>query len=143
MHLQPCLLCWYQRILMYPLTVLLTVGIVRRDRGVYTYVLPLSITGVGVSLYHYLLIKTDWLPVPPCTSGIPCTIDYINWFGFVNIPLLALIAFVIITGAMWAFASADHTDTVETTSHRNRANLGVIAIIGSVLAAYMLGSLAF
>jgi disulfide bond formation protein DsbB len=55
----PCVLCWYQRILMYPLTVILAVGIWRRDRGVYLYVLPLSILGVGTSLYHYLLIKTD------------------------------------------------------------------------------------
>ena len=45
LHFPPCMLCWYQRILMYPLVVIIAVGILRRDKGVYQYVLPLSITG--------------------------------------------------------------------------------------------------
>jgi disulfide bond formation protein DsbB len=96
----PCLLCWYQRILMYPLAVLLLIGILRRDRGLHWYVLPLSIGGVLTSLYHYLLVMTDWFPAPPCNTGVPCTVDYINMvgaFSFVKVPFLALTAFVIIT----------------------------------------------
>src|SRR5687768_4615142 len=53
---RPCVLCWYQRILMYPLAILLAIAIIRRDRGLHVYVLPFSIAGIGVSLYHYLLI---------------------------------------------------------------------------------------
>jgi disulfide bond formation protein DsbB len=96
----PCLLCWYQRILMYPLAVILLVGLLRRDRGLHWYVLPLSIGGIVVSLYHYLLIMTNWFPPPPCNTGVPCTVDYINFVGplsFVKVPFLALTAFIIIT----------------------------------------------
>ena len=99
----PCVLCWYQRILMYPLTLILAIGIWRRDRGLHLYVLPFSIIGAFVSLYHYLLIKTDWFPPPPCAAGIPCTVDYLDWFGFINIPFMALMAFLIITGMMIAW----------------------------------------
>src|SRR5262245_11359234 len=101
---RPCVLCWYQRILMYPLALLLAIGIIRRDRGLHLYVLPFSIAGMGVSLYHYLLIKTDWLPPPACAVDIPCTVDYLNWFGFINIPFLALTAFLIVTCMMLTFA---------------------------------------
>ena len=101
----PCELCWFQRILMYPLAVILAVAILRRDEGVHLYVLPFSVVGIGVSLYHHLLIKTNWFPPPSCASGVPCNVDFLNWFGFVTIPFLALIAFVTITLAMlvWAF----------------------------------------
>ncbi|NJM06403.1 disulfide bond formation protein B [Candidatus Gracilibacteria bacterium] len=91
---QPCLFCWYQRILMYPLAIILTVGILRNDRGMAAYVLPFSIAGVFMSTYHYLLIRAPrFFPPPPCTDGVPCSVDYINWLGFINIPTLALIAF--------------------------------------------------
>ncbi len=93
----PCVLCWYQRILMYPLTLILAVGILRRDQSMYLYVLPFSLLGALTSLYHYLLTKTTWFPPPPCTVGVSCTVDYLNWFGFINIPFLALTAFLIIT----------------------------------------------
>ena len=101
----PCELCWFQRILMYPLAVILAVAILRRDEGVHLYVLPFSVVGIGVSLYHHLLIKTNWFPPPSCASGVPGNVDFLNWFGFVTIPFLALIAFVTITLAMlvWAF----------------------------------------
>ncbi|MCU0494112.1 MAG: disulfide oxidoreductase, partial [Chloroflexaceae bacterium] len=96
----PCVLCWYQRILMYPLALILGVGLLRRDKNMHVYVLPLSILGACTSLYHYLLIKTDWFPPPPCAAGVPCTVDYIDWFGFINIPFMALTAFLIITVMM-------------------------------------------
>ncbi len=108
----PCVLCWYQRILMYPLTLILAIGIWRRDNGLHLYVLPLSIMGAGTSLYHYLLIKTDWFPPPPCATGVPCTVDYLNWFGFINIPFLALTAFLIITCMMsaWVLVCREDVD---------------------------------
>lgn len=96
----PCLLCWYQRILMYPLVLVLAVGILRRDHALYTYTLPLSVPGMLLALYHYLLIKTDIFPPSPCRDGIPCDVDYLNLFGFINIPFLSLVAFAIISVAV-------------------------------------------
>ncbi|NOX60636.1 MAG: disulfide bond formation protein B [Chloroflexi bacterium] len=100
----PCTLCWYQRILMYPLALIILVAALRRDRGVPAYVLPFSIFGIFVSSYHYLLQKTDLFQKGAvCTSNIPCTATWINWFGFITIPFLALTAFIIITLAMFVF----------------------------------------
>lgn len=151
---QPCVLCWYQRILMYPLAILLAIGIVRRDRGLHVYVLPFSIAGIGVSLYHYLLIKTDWLPPPACTVGVPCTVDYLNWFGFINIPFLALTAFLIITCMMLTFAwlqpltaSAVDGENVTEDGANTRlpvrldtVNLAVVMMIVGVILAFLVGS---
>lgn len=97
LHWTPCVLCWYQRILMYPLTIIIAIGILRADQQMAWYVLPFSVVGAGTSLYHYLLVRTDWLPPFPCSVGIPCTVEYLNWFGFINVPFLALMAFLIIS----------------------------------------------
>ena len=98
LHWAPCTLCWYQRILMYPLTLLLLIGILRKDDGIPFYVLPFSGLGIFVSTYHYLLQKTDlFQEARACSAGVPCSIDYLNWQGFVTIPFLALTAFIIIT----------------------------------------------
>lgn len=101
MKFPPCVLCWYQRICMYPLVALLAVGIYTKDRNVVRYVLPLSITGLGISIYHNLLYY-NILPesVAPCTMGVSCTTVQLQWFGFVTIPLLSLTAFAIITMLM-------------------------------------------
>ncbi len=97
-HYPPCVLCWYQRIAMYPLVVILAVGIVNRDRLVYRYALPLSLTGLGIALYHNLLYY-NILPeaAAPCVAGISCTTKFIEWFGFLTIPLLAALGFLGIT----------------------------------------------
>ena len=98
MHFVPCTLCWYQRIFMYPLAIILGIAVYRNDRGIYKYVLPLSIIGILISGYHTLLQKIPYLQqFEMCTSGVPCSKDYINWLGFITIPLLALIAFITIT----------------------------------------------
>jgi len=94
----PCTLCWYQRILMYPLAIILLVGLLRRDKGVFLYALPFSIMGIGVSTYHYLLQKTDlFTHSAVCNSSIPCTATWINLYDFITIPFLALTAFLTIT----------------------------------------------
>jgi disulfide bond formation protein DsbB len=140
----PCTLCWYQRILMYPLSVLLAVGLLRRDAGLPLLVLPLSISGAGVSLYHYLLIKTNWFPPPPCRAGVPCTVDYIDIFGFINIPFLALTAFLIIT-LMMVVAWLAPTSTSSTAASGWRALLAPAAlpmygIIAAAVGAYSLAA---
>lgn len=94
----PCVLCWYQRILMYPLTVILAVGLLRRDRHLPVLVLPLSLLGLGIAIYHYLLEKTHlFASHAVCQTSVPCTTPWINWWGFVTIPFLSLIGFLVIT----------------------------------------------
>jgi disulfide bond formation protein DsbB len=142
----PCLLCWYQRICMYPLAAILTVGIVRRDRAVHTYVLPLALIGAAISTYHYLLIETRWLPAPPCAAdGVPCTVDYLYIPGlpFVNIPFLALVAFIIIIGCM-LISTADAGDDDDETQPRSlrwqrvaAAAIIVLVVGGSLLLAQL------
>ncbi|WP_462411196.1 disulfide oxidoreductase [Neobacillus sp. Marseille-QA0830] len=98
MHFIPCTLCWYQRIFMYPLAIILGIAVYRNDRGIYRYVLPLSAIGMLISGYHTLLQKVPYLQqFEMCTTGVPCSQDYINWLGFITIPILAFIAFTIIT----------------------------------------------
>lgn len=95
---EPCKLCWFQRICMYPLVVLLGIGAYRNDRGIIPYARTLSIVGMCISLYHYLEQKIPAMQkILPCTTGVPCTGDYLNWLGFITIPFLALIAFALIT----------------------------------------------
>jgi len=97
MHFIPCMLCWYQRIFMYPLAIILGIAFYRNDQGIYRYVLPLSIIGMLISGYHTLLQRLPYLQqFEMCTTGVPCSKDYINWLGFITIPLLAFIAFTII-----------------------------------------------
>lgn len=94
----PCELCWYQRILMYPLSVVLGIAAFYDDLRIRKYVLPLSILGMCVSAFHYMEQKIPgFASIKPCTQGVPCNTQYINWFGFVTIPFLALIGFTLIT----------------------------------------------
>lgn len=91
----PCELCWYQRILMYPLVLLLGIAYVKRDYHIALYTLFLSGIGAGFSFYHYAIQKIPFFTDYAISCGqTDCTGQYINWFGFVSIPLLALIAFI-------------------------------------------------
>jgi len=101
MKFPPCLLCWYQRIAMYPVVLIIAVSILIKDKKVALYVLPLSIVGTLIALYHNLLYY-NLIPhsIEPCVLGVSCTTKYIEWFGFVTIPFLSLIGFLIIDVCM-------------------------------------------
>ena len=94
MGLPPCALCWYQRIAMYPLVLIIATGIVARDRRMRAYALPLCLAGLAVSVYHNLLYY-GVIPatLTPCSEGASCTERQIEWFGFVTIPLMGLASF--------------------------------------------------
>jgi len=95
--LPPCRYCWFQRICMYPLTVLLGVGAARRDRGVVWYALPLAVVGAALSTYHYLLEHIPSLESGGgCDALNPCSIKWFERFGFATIPFMALTGFVTI-----------------------------------------------
>lgn len=94
----PCELCWYQRILMYPLSIILGIAAYYDEEKIKKYVLPISILGIFVSSFHYMKQKLPgFAAIKPCTQGVPCNLQYINWFGFITIPFLALIGFTLIT----------------------------------------------
>jgi disulfide bond formation protein DsbB len=95
-HFIPCTLCWYQRIAMYPMVVLLAVATLRRDRDIWHYVVPLAAIGAVISTYHYIV---EWYPEADsgvCSSTIPCSTVWFREFGFVTLPLMALCGFALI-----------------------------------------------
>ena len=94
MDFAPCVLCWYQRIFLFPLVVILARGLFPLDLHATKYALPLVAIGWTLAVYHSLLYG-GWIPadIQPCTQGIPCTEVYIKLLGFLAIPHLSLIAF--------------------------------------------------
>ena len=106
MELPPCTLCWYQRIFMFPLVILLPLGLFPFDPRVVRYALPLAAVGWAISVFQVLLV---WGVIPesiqPCTKGVPCSEVQIEWLGFVNIPFLSFLAFT----TMVALLVAAHT----------------------------------
>src|SRR6266498_1030074 len=109
LHFPPCVLCWYQRIALYPLVIIIGVGIIKKDKYLPYYVLPLTIIGGLISIYHNLLYY-HLLPnsATPCELGVSCTTKFIEWFGFITIPLLSLAAFIVITGAIVIYLNSNH-----------------------------------
>jgi disulfide bond formation protein DsbB len=102
--MEPCSLCWYQRIFMYPLVLILLTGLLFPDRRVVRYALPLAALGWLTALYH-LLMYAGIIPesLQPCGSGPSCTEDDLGLFGFVNIPMLSLAAFSAVIGLLLLF----------------------------------------
>lgn len=115
----PCTLCWYQRIFMYSLAVVLAVAAIRRDRDVRWYALPLAVIGAGFSAYH------SWIQAfPPdsgtsfCTAEAPCTTRHVWEFGFVSLPFMALCGFsFVITMMVLARPAPQEVSVVESTDH--------------------------
>ena len=92
----PCEFCWYQRIAMYPLAVILLIATIRRDRKIIPYALTFSTIGAGISVYHYQL---QLFPEQGSSCGLDasCAYKWIEVFGFITIPLLALGSFLLIS----------------------------------------------
>ena len=105
MKLPPCSLCWYQRIAMYPLFPILTVGLIFRDPKVSRYAWPFAAAGGLLAIYHNLLYY-DIIPktITPCTQGVSCTERQLEWFGVITIPLLSLVAFLLLATALFFFS---------------------------------------
>jgi disulfide bond formation protein DsbB len=103
MDLPPCTLCWYQRIAMFPLAILLPLGLFPFDARVVRYTLPLAVLGWGVAAFQVLLVA-GVIPegLKPCTRGVPCAEVQVEWLGFLNIPVLSLIAFTLLISLLAA-----------------------------------------
>lgn len=104
MELPPCILCWYQRIAMYPLVLIIGAGIVMRDPRWKYYTLPLSLTGLLIAIYHNLLYY-QLIPesITPCKEGISCTTVQIEWLGFITIPFLSLVSFILVSALAFLY----------------------------------------
>lgn len=97
LEFEPCVLCWYQRICLFPLVLILAVGLFPFDKNVIKYALPLAFAGTLTALYHTLLYA-GIIPenIQPCSKGVSCTEKYIELFGFISIPMLSFFSFLTI-----------------------------------------------
>jgi disulfide bond formation protein DsbB len=104
-HFEPCELCWYQRICVYPLSIMLLVAAARRDRGIWRYALAPAVIGVVIAAYH-----TQLQAFPKqrsfCQATNPCTNRYVWKFGFVSLPLMDLVALCFIITMVVVAATA-------------------------------------
>lgn len=92
----PCKLCWFQRVFMYPLSIILGIACFRNDTKIGLYTLPLSIIGGLIALFQVFEQKFH-IQSHFCQSDVPCSGHYINWLGFITIPMLSFVAFLVIT----------------------------------------------
>lgn len=105
----PCELCWFQRIAMYPLSIVTLLAALTGDHRVARYLLPLPLVGAGISVYH-ILVENHAVATPQgCQIGIGCAVKWINEFGYMTIPTLTLTAFVLLIAflALAATGSGD------------------------------------
>lgn len=97
MLMTPCVLCWYQRIFMFPLAIILGMACHSEDRRGAVYALPLALGGAVLAGYHTLLVAgvvaKDWIP---CGTGVSCADQKLEILNGIQIPWLSLIAFVLI-----------------------------------------------
>jgi disulfide bond formation protein DsbB len=118
----PCELCWFQRICMYPLSILLLLMAYRADYRAARYLLPLPVVGAGVSIYH-LLIENNVITEPAScqiNSAVGCSTKWIDEFGYVTIPTLALTGFLLLIGFLVLAASGQTAETATLATHAER-----------------------
>lgn len=99
---EPCELCWYQRITMYPMVAIFGVDLLGEKARARRYALPLAVTGLAISTYHYLLQVFPAAEGGVCGTGVSCAARYVEEFGFVSIPFMAGAAFALIIAILLA-----------------------------------------
>jgi len=95
-HYVPCRLCWFQRIAMYPLAIVLLVGAIRREVAVKYYAIPIALIGLVISVYHNVLQFYPSLEGTSCDPLVPCSARSIEMFGFMDLPFMAGAGFIVI-----------------------------------------------
>lgn len=95
-HFPPCRLCWFQRIAMYPMAIVLLVGAIRREAAVKYYALPLALGGLAVSIYHNVIQFFPSLEGTSCDPANPCSRRFVDMLGFMDIPFMAGAGFILI-----------------------------------------------
>lgn len=117
----PCELCWYQRICLYPWSVILGIAAWRRDAAIKIYAIPVLCISIVISAYHSWI---QWFPPSTgtsfCTADAPCTTKFVNEFDFVTLPFMALSAAVFMIALLLASDPSDSdteiTEEVEVTA---------------------------
>ncbi len=95
-NLEPCHLCWYQRICLFPLIILLGLGAYRGFLGIARYTLPQVIIGFCFALYQIGIQEIPgWNPINMCGSGPSCA-DKVSILGPITIPMCSTIGFIVI-----------------------------------------------
>ena len=112
---EPCRLCWFQRIAMYPMTVVLLVGAIRREFQVKYYALPLALIGLAISVYHVFVQRFPALEGTSCDPNNPCSNIFVEIFGFVTIPFMAGAGFILIAVLLGIYVNKATIGITETT----------------------------
>lgn len=100
----PCRLCWYQRIFMYPLVLVIGVGLIKEDQEVRDYVIPIALIGGAISVIHTFVQKFDGLDSPGCAAdAVSCSAEHTLQMGYISVPVMALTAFTMILVLLWRF----------------------------------------
>ncbi len=125
----PCKFCWYQRIAMYPLAIILPIAAWRKDSGIRLYAAVPAVIGLGIAFWHRLIQAFPSLDSGACAAvGPACSAPLIKEFGFVTIPYMALSSFALILVLLWAnrvnstraaAASAGHTPEISNDTQRD------------------------
>jgi hypothetical protein len=127
----PCELCWYQRILMYPLVVVLGVGALRRARGVALTAAPFLMIGPAVSLYHWLVERVPSLADGSgCSVLVPCSVPYFERLGFVTLAWMCLSGFLL-TGVLVAVGALHERSVAAYPAVTAAATTGPVAARGA------------
>lgn len=117
----PCLLCWYQRVAIFPLALLFLVALIRRDEHVFWYTLPLSVIGGLIAGYHYVI---QMYPIAACSidGGVDCTLRYVTHFGYVTISMMALTTcvLIIIVSVLLATKKQKDSSNASTTKQHTK-----------------------
>jgi disulfide bond formation protein DsbB len=118
----PCELCWYQRISMYPLSILTLLMASRGDYRAARYLIPLPVVGACTSVYH-LLIENQVIKEPTqCVQSAPggCAVKWVNEFGYITIPTLALTGFLLLIGFLLLASVGESEETATLPAHAER-----------------------
>lgn len=104
----PCRLCWFQRIAIYPIVVLLGTAIVLKKDDIADYVMPLTMIGIPIAAYHYMVQRIDQFQSAGCSVlSVSCETTYTFYFGYISVPMMALTALVAVLVLMWRFSSSE------------------------------------
>jgi disulfide bond formation protein DsbB len=106
-HYVPCRLCWFQRIAMYPLAIVLLVGAIRREAAVKFYAIPIALVGLVISVYHNVLQFFPSLEGTSCDPLVPCSARSIEMFGFMDLPFMAGAGFIVIAVLLAFYTKAE------------------------------------
>jgi disulfide bond formation protein DsbB len=111
----PCDLCWYQRITMYPLAIILAIAAYRKDAGIRLYTYPLTVVGAVLAAYQYALQLAPSLDTGFCGVDTSCSERYIWQFGFISFPFMSLVGFAMIFTLLYIAGRDQKTQDVSST----------------------------